>query len=125
MKSRGGIRTGALFVAGVTALSGGCEEAAKKTVRVQPPAASRQASAVATSSTSTALQTPAVLSSLPLHPASARPAPVLTYPAHDTKAELVAQVEQKFASGQQNYKAGHLEAARKDFDDAVDSLLQS
>src|SRR4029077_9790492 len=30
-----------------------------------------------------------------------------------------------FASGQQNYKAGHLEAARKDFDDAVDALLES
>ena len=37
----------------------------------------------------------------------------------------MAEVEQKFASGQTNYKAGHLEAARKDFDDAVDAMLQS
>lgn len=42
-----------------------------------------------------------------------------------SKEELIARVEQKFASGEQNYKAGHLEAARKDFDDAVDWLLES
>src|SRR6202023_4167554 len=35
------------------------------------------------------------------------------------------RVEEKFASGEQNYKAGPLEAARKDFDDAVDWMLQS
>jgi membrane-bound lytic murein transglycosylase D len=38
---------------------------------------------------------------------------------------LISQVEAKFASGEQNYKAGHLEAARKDFDDAVDWMLES
>src|SRR5260370_29137442 len=42
-----------------------------------------------------------------------------------SKEELIARVEQKFASGEQNYKAGHLEAARKDFDEAVDSMLES
>jgi len=31
-----------------------------------------------------------------------------------SKEELIAKVEQKFSSGEQNYKAGHLEAARKD-----------
>src|SRR5262249_60112570 len=29
------------------------------------------------------------------------------------------------ASGEQNFKAGHLEAARKDFDDAVDWMVES
>src|SRR6202040_3688740 len=38
---------------------------------------------------------------------------------------LIAKVEAKFASGQQNYKAGHLEAARKDFDEAMDLMLES
>ena len=42
-----------------------------------------------------------------------------------SKEELIARVEQKFASGEQNYKAGHLEAARKDFDEAVDWMLES
>ncbi len=41
------------------------------------------------------------------------------------KEYLIAQVEEKFASGEQNYKAGHLEAARRDFDDAVDWMLES
>src|SRR6202163_2197860 len=41
------------------------------------------------------------------------------------KEYLIAMVEEKFAAGQQNYKAGHLEAARKDFDEAVDRILES
>ena len=38
---------------------------------------------------------------------------------------MIARVQEKFASGEQNFKAGHLEAARKDFDDAVDWMLES
>jgi membrane-bound lytic murein transglycosylase D len=110
---------GAILLVGIAAMTAGCEDAAKKTVRAQPPSA-RQTPAV----TSLA-QTPGVFSPLPLRAPDSRPAPILTYPLRDAKSELVAQVEQKFASGQQNYKAGHLEAARKDFDDAVDALLQS
>jgi len=49
----------------------------------------------------------------------------LTSPVRDARQYLIQQVEQKFASGEQNYKAGHLEAARKEFDDAVDWMLQS
>src|ERR1700730_14068734 len=49
----------------------------------------------------------------------------LTTPVTDARQVLIHRVEEKFASGEQNYKAGHLEAARKDFDDAVDWMLQS
>jgi membrane-bound lytic murein transglycosylase D len=49
----------------------------------------------------------------------------LTMPASNARQALIRRVEEKFASGEQNYKAGHLEAARKDFDDAVDWMLQS
>jgi len=49
----------------------------------------------------------------------------LTMPITDPRQLLIHRVEEKFASGEQNYKAGHLEAARKDFDDAVDWMLQS
>src|ERR1700693_102230 len=49
----------------------------------------------------------------------------LTSPVKDARQYLIQQVEEKFAAGEQNYKAGHLEAARKDFDDAVDWMLQS
>jgi membrane-bound lytic murein transglycosylase D len=38
---------------------------------------------------------------------------------------LMEQVRAKFASGEANYKAGHLAAARRDFDDAVDWMLES
>jgi membrane-bound lytic murein transglycosylase D len=49
----------------------------------------------------------------------------LTTPVSNARQLLIRRVEEKFASGEQNYKAGHLEAARKDFDDAVDGMLQS
>ena len=49
----------------------------------------------------------------------------LTSPVRDARQYLIQQVEEKFAAGEQNYKAGHLEAARKEFDDAVDWMLQS
>src|ERR1700719_1644694 len=49
----------------------------------------------------------------------------LTAPVTDPRQVLIHRVEEKFASGEQNYKAGHLEAARRDFDDAVDWMLQS
>jgi membrane-bound lytic murein transglycosylase D len=38
---------------------------------------------------------------------------------------LIVRVKEKFASGEENYKAGHLAAARRDFDDAVDWMLES
>src|SRR6202140_5102120 len=49
----------------------------------------------------------------------------LTTPVTDPRQTLIRKVEEKFASGEQNYKAGPLEAARKDFDEAVDWMLQS
>lgn len=41
------------------------------------------------------------------------------------KDYLIQKVQERFASGEQNFKAGHLEAARKDFDVAVDWMLES
>jgi membrane-bound lytic murein transglycosylase D len=38
---------------------------------------------------------------------------------------LMARVMQRFESGKANYRAGHLAAARRDFDDAVDWILES
>lgn len=39
--------------------------------------------------------------------------------------QLIARVEQVYRSGVENYRAGHLEAARSDFDSAVDQMLTS
>ena len=55
-----------------------------------------------------------------------RQAPVSLLPAiPDGKTLLMAKVEEKFASGEQNFKAGHLDAARRDFNNAVDWMLES
>jgi membrane-bound lytic murein transglycosylase D len=40
-------------------------------------------------------------------------------------ANLIAKVEKEYVAGQDNYKAGHLEAARQNFDNAFDLLLGS
>jgi membrane-bound lytic murein transglycosylase D len=43
----------------------------------------------------------------------------------DPVAELIAQVEKEYQIGQDNYKAGHLEAAKENFDRAFNLLLGS
>ena len=42
----------------------------------------------------------------------------------DPVQQLIDQVEKQYQKGQANYKAGHLEAAKDDFDRAFDMLLQ-
>jgi membrane-bound lytic murein transglycosylase D len=107
----------------------GCEDAAKKSVvHAAPPATTlTQAAAPGPSATPavTAAHKPAI--ELPALPVSAKRRSLLLLPAAvpGTKEELIARVHQKFAAGEQNYKAGHLEAARKDFDAAVDLMLES
>jgi membrane-bound lytic murein transglycosylase D len=46
-------------------------------------------------------------------------------PKADPVGALIAQVEKEYEAGQENYRAGHLEAARQDFDRAFNLLLQS
>jgi len=70
-------------------------------------------------------QPPPVLTELPLtDPKRPQPKSLLP-PIPDGKTYLVQKVQEKFASGEQNFKAGRLGAARKDFDDAVDWMLES
>jgi len=44
-------------------------------------------------------------------------------PKTDPVAELIEQVEKQYQAGQESYKAGHLEAAKQDFDQAFNLLL--
>jgi membrane-bound lytic murein transglycosylase D len=97
----------------------GCEDAGKKPVQARVPAISRAAPAT------TAVHAPAALPALPLKNPSARPLVSLLPRVPGGKDYLILKVQEKFASGEQNFKAGHLEAARKDFDDAVDWMLES
>jgi membrane-bound lytic murein transglycosylase D len=54
-----------------------------------------------------------------------RPPKSLLPPVPDGKSWLIKNVEAKFAEGEKEYKAGHLEMARRDFDEAVDWILAS
>ena len=59
---------------------------------------------------------------------AAKPAPaepVQPQQKPDPIAELIAEVEKEYQAGQDNYKAGHLEAAKQNFDRAFDLLLGS
>jgi membrane-bound lytic murein transglycosylase D len=58
----------------------------------------------------------------------ADPAPTaadVTAPKPDATETLIAQAEKEYAAGQANYKSGHLEAAKADFDRAFNILLSS
>src|SRR5438270_13260935 len=68
---------------------------------------------------------PNALAPLPLWNPSRKPIPSLLLALPNGKSYLMQRVEEKFASGEQNYKAGHLDAARRDFDDAEDWMLES
>src|SRR5580693_6545989 len=58
--------------------------------------------------------------------AKAAPAPATQIEVKtDPVAELIAQVEKEYQIGQDNYKAGHLEAAKENFDRAFNLLLGS
>jgi membrane-bound lytic murein transglycosylase D len=96
-----------------------CEDAGKKPVQAHVPALAPAKTPTATAQIETALP------ELPLRNALAKAMASLLPPVPGGKEYLIAQVEVKFASGEQNYKAGHLEAARRDFDDAVDWMLES
>jgi membrane-bound lytic murein transglycosylase D len=115
MNRRLQIAASALLLSGALA---GCEDAGKKPVQARVPALS---SAKATA----APHAPPELPALPLTNPSARPLRSLLPQVPGGKDYLIQKVQEKFASGEQNFKAGHLEAARKDFDDAVDWMLES
>jgi membrane-bound lytic murein transglycosylase D len=97
----------------------GCEDAGKKPVQARVPALTPAKRVTAAAQTKTALP------QLPLRNPASRPLVSLLPSPPGGKEFLIAQVEERFASGEQNYKAGHLEAARRNFDDAVDWMLES
>jgi len=65
-------------------------------------------------------------------PSSAKPAASVTPTPQESQAQqptdaaasTIAEAEKAYESGQANYKAGHLDAAKQDFNHAVDILMQ-
>jgi len=106
-----------MFSAALALVLLGCEDAAKHGVQARVPALAP--------ANAPASQVPVTVGELALRKLSPEWLAALAPRVPSPKDYLIAQVEAKFASGEQNYKAGHLEAARRDFDDAVDWLLGS
>jgi membrane-bound lytic murein transglycosylase D len=93
----------------LAALLAGCEDSAKRPVHVSPPA-----------------QTPApelaLIRNLPL---ARGPITPLTFKPEPAMVALLAKAGASFDAGEAAYKTGNLDAAREDFDRAVDLILAS
>src|SRR5437868_1031144 len=67
-----------------------------------------------------------VLAALPQTITDAQPAPLQAVQNKpDSVADLIANAEKEYQAGEEKFKAGDLEAAKRSFDRAVDQLLQS
>jgi membrane-bound lytic murein transglycosylase D len=97
----------------------GCEDASRRPLQARVPALDPSDPPPAQKAQSIELP------SLPLWKPSHGPGDSLIAHAPGGIEYLMTQVTQRFASGQANYRAGHLAAARRDFDDAVDWILES
>jgi membrane-bound lytic murein transglycosylase D len=123
-----------LVMALISAAAAGCDDAGRRPIQARPavePLAATYTSATATppalqhGTTRDTTQRTLQLAPLPLWSRD-RQAPTSLLPAiPDGRNLLIARVEEKFASGEANFKAGHLDAARRDFNDAVDWMLES
>ena len=96
-----------------------CQSSQKPTT-LAPPAAALAPSLVATSGPPDPAQQK--------QPAAAEPQtkpPVPRALEVDPVGDLIARVEKEYQTGQDNYRAGHLEAAKQNFDSAFNQLLGS
>ncbi len=118
-----------VLLAAMVWLACGCDDGARRPVQAHVPAQAASPSdppaSDARSAQGGSWQVLPGGASLPLSNPAAQPAASLLPGLLPSKIYLAQRVEEKFASGEQNYKAGHLEAARKDFNDAVDWMLES
>jgi membrane-bound lytic murein transglycosylase D len=109
----------AVVFAASLAASISCQTAQKRTFL--PPPQAQPPALTATSQIPDPPQSKA--SAAPIEPqpkAQIAPAPKV-----DAVADLIARVEKEYQAGQENYQAGHLDAAKKNFDDAANLLLNS
>jgi membrane-bound lytic murein transglycosylase D len=106
------------MLAAASLLLAGCEESAKQQVKARPPAKTPVP-------TSARAQAPEFVREQLPFPAEA---PAFAYLNGDSRPAvdiLIEKVQAKFDAGQKEYKAGNLQAARVDFDRAVDLILTS
>src|SRR6266566_7727882 len=123
-----------LVMALISAAAAGCDDAGRRPIQARPavePLAATYTSAYPTplaaqqGATQDTTRRTVQLAPLPLWSRD-RQAPTSLLPAiPDGRNVLISRVEEKFAAGEANFKAGHLDAARRDFNDAVDWMLES
>ncbi len=93
----------------------GCETAEQKPAKSSPPAAAM----------APAIQQPSAVHPVDPPPQNSQPAaPATTASQQDPVPALIEKVEKEYQAGQTNYASGHLEAAKSNFDTAVDMLMQ-
>src|ERR1035437_5868315 len=94
-------------------------QSAQKSSSFKPPAQAQAPALVATSSP----PDPQKQQTAAAEPQSKPQVPQAL--AVDPVADLIARVEKEYQSGQDNYRAGHLEGAKQNFDSAFNQLLGS
>ncbi|HEV2102771.1 MAG TPA: transglycosylase SLT domain-containing protein [Candidatus Acidoferrum sp.] len=100
-----------------------CEDAAKRPVQAHAPALEPQQARG--SQARTAQAAPGAVADLPVRNLKTQPLISLAPRLPGGIPYLIERVKEKFAAGEADYKAGHLASARRDFDDAVDWMLES
>jgi membrane-bound lytic murein transglycosylase D len=105
-----------LALSGIVALlATACETSDKKPVHATPAAQAQAPTLTAPSKSSANLKT-------------ARAQPVLVAQVRDPQPDpvdkIIEEAEKQYQQGQQDYSAGHLEAAKQSFDQAVNILLE-
>jgi membrane-bound lytic murein transglycosylase D len=113
-------RLGILVLGGGLILLAGCES--KDTKQSARPVQQALAPSIEVTGTGTSLSSPAS----PAAKQQAAPAPTQTPQPEkpDPVPGIIADAEKAYAAGQEDYKAGHLDAAKQDFNHAVDILMQ-
>ncbi len=100
-----------LLLLATTAALTSCETAGSKHTAATPSSRATAPTLTATQSANSQAQTPKIQEKL--------------VPKVDPAAELLATVEREYQAGVANYRAGHLEAAKENFDRAFNVLLSS
>ena len=110
----------AFLMGGILAATLGCQSAQKPSTFMPPIPA--QAPAVLSGATPNPSQQKPAASSAEESQTQAQAAEAL---AVDPAGDLIKRVEKEYEAGEDNYRAGHLEAAKQNFDSAFNQLLGS
>src|ERR1035441_4850651 len=107
-----------ILLCGGLALTLGCQSAQKQTF--MPPSAAQAPALVASATPDPAKQKAAVAAPNTESQTKAQAAQAL---AVGPVGDLIASVEKEYQAGQENYRTGHMEAAKQNFDSAFNLLL--